>query len=75
MFGTKKTKIEVTGMSCGHCEKTVEDGVNSVDGVRKVKADHAKNVVTISYRGDCPSIDEVKAKVEDLGFEAANSWV
>ena len=75
MFGNKNATIEVKGMSCGHCEKTVEEGVAGIDGVRKVKADHERNVVTVSYKGECPSIDEIKAKVEGLGYEAASTWV
>ena len=71
----KKAALKVTGMSCGHCEKTVEEGLVGIDGVRKVKADHEKDVVTVRYKGECPSIDEIKAKIEDLGYEAASSWV
>lgn len=74
MFG-KKAKLQVTGMSCGHCEQTVEKGLADLAGVAKVKANHGKDLVTISYKGERPSIDEVKAKVEDLGYEAASSWV
>ena len=73
MFG-KKVQLTVTGMSCGHCEKTVEQGLGTLDQVSGVKADSQKDLVTLKYKGECPSIEDVRAKVADLGYEAANSW-
>ncbi|MEE2754230.1 MAG: hypothetical protein VX910_09620 [Candidatus Latescibacterota bacterium] len=41
-------------------------------GVVKVKADHTKECITIQYRGECPSLDQIKTRVEDLGFETGS---
>ncbi len=74
MFG-KKAKLKVTGMSCGHCEKSVEEGLAEVAGVAKVSADHTKDLVTVRYKGECPNVQNVKTKVVKLGFEAGDGWV
>ncbi|MBS10891.1 MAG: heavy metal transporter [Gemmatimonadetes bacterium] len=74
MFWSKKVKLEIRGMSCGHCEATVEEGLSTLTEVAKVKADHQLDQVTIRYKGECPSIEAVRSKVNELGFEAANSW-
>ena len=73
-FGSKKVEVEVKGMSCGHCEKTVEEGLGQLSGVSGVKADHASDRVTIKYKGECPTVEDVKTKMADLGYEVANSW-
>lgn len=75
MFGSKKAKLRVTGMSCEHCEQTLVKGLTGITGVMKVKADHTKECITIQYRGECPSLDQIKTRVENLGFEAGSVWV
>ena len=39
LFGKKQEKITVKGMTCSHCEQTVEKGLAGIEGVVKVKAD------------------------------------
>lgn len=72
---SKNAKLQVSGMSCAHCEKTVEEGLTELDAVSKVKADHEKEVVTVYYKGERPSIEEVKGKVENMGYEVASNWI
>ena len=75
MFGSKKAKLRVTGRSCEHCEQALVKGLAGMTGVVKVKADHTKERITIQYRGECPSLDKIKTRVEDLGFETGSVWV
>ena len=74
LFG-KKVKLAVTGMSCEHCEHTVEKNLAEIERVTKVKADHEKNVVTVHYKGERPSFDEVTLRVKNLGYEAGETWL
>jgi copper chaperone CopZ len=70
LFGKKKKEtVTVTGMSCSHCEQTVEKGVSLIAGVAKVKANAEGNSVAVFYKGDAPDMNAVKAKIVDLGFE------
>ncbi len=74
MFG-KKANLTVTGMSCGHCEQTVEKNLSEIESVTKVKADHEKNVVSLHYKGEQPSLTEVILRVKNLGYEAGETWL
>jgi copper chaperone CopZ len=39
---------DVTGMTCGHCELSVQEEVGELEGVLEVKADHATGRVTVT---------------------------
>ncbi|MGK4580789.1 heavy-metal-associated domain-containing protein [Kitasatospora sp. HPMI-4] len=58
----------VTGMSCGHCEKSISEEVSALPGVTDVTADAKAGTVTIS--SDAP-LDEsaVRAAVDEAGYE------
>ncbi len=70
LFG-KKERIAVRGMSCGHCEQTVQDGLSGIAGVTKVKASHSKGEVSVYYKGDPPDGDAIRKQIVELGFEVA----
>lgn len=61
------TTITVEGMTCGHCEQTVEEALEDVDGVRAVSADREAAQVTVE--GDAET-DAIVAAVEDAGYRA-----
>jgi copper chaperone CopZ len=62
------TELTVTGMSCGHCEGTVEDAVSDVDGVTAVSADNESD--SVSVEGDA-DVDALVAAVEAAGYDAS----
>jgi copper chaperone CopZ len=59
--------ITVEGMSCEHCEQTVEDAVSAVSGVTNVTADESAQAVDIDGDAD---IDAVLQAIEDAGYTA-----
>ncbi|WP_439028632.1 heavy-metal-associated domain-containing protein [Haloarchaeobius sp. DT45] len=61
-------RLTVEGMSCGHCEQTVEDALLDVAGVEDASADNETNTVTVT--GDARLEDLVTA-VEDAGYDAS----
>ncbi|MCT9095507.1 heavy-metal-associated domain-containing protein [Haloarchaeobius sp. HME9146] len=61
-------KLTVDGMSCGHCEQTVEDALLDVAGVEDATADNETNSVTVT--GDA-QVDDLVAAVEDAGYDAS----
>ena len=69
LFGKKKEALAVQGMSCSHCEQSVEKGLADIDGVVKVKADAEGDVVEVFYKGDTPDMDVVRQKIVALGYE------
>ncbi|MER6299841.1 heavy-metal-associated domain-containing protein [Kitasatospora sp. NPDC001539] len=61
------TVLTVSGMSCGHCEKTVSAGLAAIDGVTDVVADAGSGRVTVA---SALPLDEsaVRSVVDGAGF-------
>jgi copper chaperone len=58
----------VTGMTCGHCVKSVTEEVSALVGVRSVEVDLATGRVAVV--SDEPlDLDAVKAAVDEAGYE------
>jgi len=61
------TTLTVKGMSCSHCEQTVEDALKNLSGVRDAEADRDAKQVTVN--GDADP-DVLVTAVEDAGYDA-----
>ncbi len=61
--------LTVEGMSCGHCEASVEEAIESLPGVTSVEADHESDTVTVD--GDVDD-DELRAAVAEAGYETTS---
>ena len=72
MFFSKKASLVVQGMSCSHCEQSVVQGVETIAGVDRVKANHKKARVEVFYKGDVPDLQVVREKIVELGYEVAD---
>ena len=58
----------VSGMSCGHCEKSVSEELGSLPGVTEVSADAKAGTVTVS--SEQPLDDHaVRAAVDEAGYQ------
>lgn len=60
--------ITVKGMTCEHCERTVEDALEGIDGVTAATADRDAESATIE--GSAESGVLVSA-VEEAGYDAS----
>lgn len=60
--------ITVEGMSCEHCEETVEDALESIGGVTAASADRDASAAEIEGSA---ATDDLLAAVEDAGYEAS----
>ena len=61
-------KLEVRGMSCGHCKKSVEDALAKLPGVAEVTVDLDAALAVIKADGQLDS-QVAKQAVRDIGFE------
>lgn len=59
--------IAVEGMSCEHCQQTVEEALRGVSGVTDATVDLDAGRATVE--GDA-SVDEMVRAVEEAGYEA-----
>lgn len=62
------TTITVEGMSCGHCEQTVEDALKSVGGVTEAVVDRDAGQARVEGDVDTSALVE---SVEDAGYSAS----
>ncbi|WP_339105269.1 heavy metal-associated domain-containing protein [Haloterrigena salinisoli] len=60
--------ITVEGMSCEHCEQTVEEALEGVEGVQSVDVDREAAQATVE--GDAESRELVSA-VDEAGYDAS----
>lgn len=63
--------IKVKGMSCSHCQLAVQDAVRKLPGIKKVKARRRSAEATVSYDETMVDIEQVKAAINDIGYEAS----
>lgn len=63
-----KKKIMIDGMSCGHCEKSVQNALQNVGGVSgvEVNLDGKYAIVTCE---DIEKEENLKNAVEEAGYE------
>lgn len=61
------TTLTVEGMSCDHCEQTVEDALEGVEGVDAATADREAAAATVTGDADA---DELVAAVVEAGYDA-----
>lgn len=61
-------KLNIVGMTCGHCESSVRRALEAVDGVVSVEVDRGAGAATVAG-SVAPEV--LVAAVEDQGFDAA----
>ena len=59
--------FHVPGMTCGHCEMSVEGEVGKVAGVASVAVDLETKLVTVT--GDALDNATIVAAIDEAGFE------
>lgn len=63
-----KLTLTVEGMTCHHCEATIERAVKQLKNIVSAKADHVNKTLEIIYTGEL-KIEDVKQKVEEAGYK------
>jgi copper chaperone len=67
MYQCMTQTITVEGMTCGHCEQTVEDALREVSGVTDATADREAEQASVDGDADVTSLVQA---VEDAGYTA-----
>ncbi|XP_053521545.1 copper-transporting ATPase 2 isoform X2 [Artibeus jamaicensis] len=63
--------LAIGGMRCASCVQSIEGLLSQREGVRQVSVSLAEGTATIRYDPSVTSPEELRAAVEDLGFEAS----
>jgi len=62
---------EVKGMTCAHCEASVAEEVEQVQGVTAIDADRETGWLTV--RGEGFSDEAIRRAVDEAGYEVVGS--
>ena len=65
------TTIKVTGMTCSGCVASVERVLRALGGVDTVEVSLDRGEATVGYDSGRVSRDELRAAIEDAGYDAA----
>lgn len=60
-------ELSITGMSCTHCERAVQQALAGVAGVEKVQVDQPAGRATVEGN---PDVDALIAAVAEEGYQA-----
>jgi copper chaperone CopZ len=63
-------KLKVSGMTCGHCQKTVEQALKGVNGVYSAVVDLQDGEAEIDFDDDAATAGALVAAVEKAGYHA-----
>ncbi|MBT2699277.1 copper chaperone CopZ [Neobacillus sp. C211] len=65
----EKTTLQVTGMTCGHCEKAVKTALLNLEGVTEVNVSLKDGKVMVGHDLSKASVGKLKEAVEDQGYD------
>ena len=65
-----KAVIQTPGVQCEACKNRIEQHLFKEDGISSVKADYRKHTVTVTYYKDRTNIENIKASIANLGYDA-----
>ena len=64
----EKLILKVTGLSCGHCEKAVENAMEDM-GVKVIRVSAKEGIAELEYDPNKITPDSIKAEIVDIGYE------
>jgi copper chaperone CopZ len=62
-------KMNVSGMTCGNCSRSVERKLSAMPGVTKASVDLASATATVEYDADVVRPEALANAVRRLGYE------
>lgn len=67
-MSTIAKKVPIQDMHCSSCEGRIEKAIRNVQGVKKVKASYAENMVYIEYDSDICSTEEISKAIHNISY-------
>lgn len=69
----KKIHIDIGGMSCIHCQNTIEKALNEAVGVKKAKVSYSKGTADIEFDDEKTNIKNLKRIIEKLDYKVLSA--
>ena len=64
---TNQVTLQVEGMTCGHCVKSVENSVGALNGVERVLVELNNGTVAVEFNNDV-DVKIITETIEDQGY-------
>jgi copper chaperone len=64
---SNQVTLQVQGMSCGHCVKSIENSVGALNGVEKVNVQLEAGKVDVEFNNEV-DIQKITDTIEDQGY-------
>lgn len=65
----EKVTLNVQGMSCGHCVKSVEGSVGELKGVSNVKVHLENGTVDVEFDANQVTLETIKETIDEQGYD------
>ncbi|MDQ3639672.1 MAG: cation transporter [Actinomycetota bacterium] len=62
------TVLKVPDMTCGHCELSVQEELEELDGVERAKADRETGDVEVAYDESKVGAEQFREAIEEVGY-------
>ncbi|WP_254521622.1 heavy metal translocating P-type ATPase [Natrinema caseinilyticum] len=69
-MSTRTAHLDIHGMSCANCSQTIDESLESLDGVVEANANFATDEGTVEYDPETVSLAEIYDTIEDAGYGA-----
>ncbi|MFC5136139.1 MULTISPECIES: heavy metal translocating P-type ATPase [Haloferacaceae] len=74
-MSTRKSRIDVQGMSCANCSQSVSDAVRSLEGVSEANVNFATDEGSVTYDPDEVSLGEIYDAIEGAGYSPVSDTI
>ncbi|MCK6639008.1 MAG: cation transporter [Bacteroidia bacterium] len=65
--------LKITGMTCGHCERSVANEIKALDGIASVQVNHNSGTGIVVFNDAMVSVSQIIAAVEETGIYHAEA--
>lgn len=66
---TLQTLLHVEGMTCDHCEMTVQGSVAGLSGIVSIEANHVDSSTVVKYDTSQISLKQISEAIEKKGYQ------
>jgi copper chaperone len=66
----EKVTLNVTGMTCGHCQMSVANALKGVSGVKTAEVSLEKNQAIVEFKENKTNPEEMIKAIEEAGYKA-----
>ena len=71
----RTTQLDVRGMSCANCSRTITEAVQGLDGVHTATVNYATDEGTVEYDPDATTLAAIYTAIDDAGYSAVSTSV